>query len=105
MAGGADALWFFRLLSRPLGGRAPEDRGQSHGRPGSRVARRRDRAWVDILWIAAGIVAVTGFVLRPLGTFFGRELRYTGIVVIAIGAAIAVIAWLGERMHRRKHPS
>ena len=38
-----------------------------------------------------------GFILRPLGSYFGREFRYTGIAVIALGLVVAVIAWLAER--------
>ena len=66
-------------------------------------AGRRDRAWVDVLWIAAGVIALTGFLLRPLGSFFGREFRYSGILVIAIAIVIALIAWLGEHLHRKKN--
>ena len=66
-------------------------------------AGHRDRAWVDALWIAAGVIAVAGFILRPLGSFFGREFRYTGIVVIAIGLVVAMIAWLGEHLHHKKN--
>jgi len=43
-----------------------------------------------------------GFILRPLGPYFGRELRYTGIAVIALGLVVAVVAWLGERWSQAK---
>jgi len=66
-------------------------------------AGRGSRAWVDVLWISAGVITFAGFVLRPLGSFFGREFRYTGIVVIAIGLVVAMVAWLGEHLHHKKN--
>ena len=68
--------------------------------PDTPAPRRKNSLWPSRLWIAAGIIVFIGFVLRPLGSFFGRELRYTGIIVIAIGAVVAVIAWLDERWNR-----
>jgi hypothetical protein len=65
--------------------------------------RRKDSVLPGSLWIASGVIVLTGFVLRPLGTYFGRELRYTGIAVIAIGLVVAVIAWLSERWYQAKH--
>ena len=59
--------------------------------------RRKNSLWPSRLWIAAGVIVLVGFVLRPLGTYLGRELRLTGIAVIAIGAVVAVIAWADER--------
>ncbi len=64
--------------------------------------RRKDRTLPGRLWIAAGVIVLAGFILRPLGTYFGRELRYTGIAVIALGLVVAVIAWLSERWSQAK---
>jgi hypothetical protein len=64
--------------------------------------RRKLRVLPDGLWIAAGTIVLVGFILRPLGSYFGRELRYTGIAVIALGLVLAVIAWLGERWSQAK---
>jgi hypothetical protein len=65
--------------------------------------RRKSRAFPGRLWIAAGTIALVGFILRPLGSYFGRELRYTGIAVIALGLVVAVVAWLGERWSQAKN--
>jgi hypothetical protein len=64
--------------------------------------RRKESALPSSLWLASGAIVLAGFVLRPLGTYFGRELRYTGIAVIAIGLVVAVIAWLTERWSQAK---
>jgi hypothetical protein len=66
------------------------------------VRRRKSNLWPSRLWIAAGTIVLVGFILRPLGSYFGRELRYTGIIVIALGAVVAVIAWADERWSRPK---
>jgi hypothetical protein len=59
----------------------------------------RDRRFVNALWIAAAVTVVTGFVLRSLSTFTGNpDVRVGGIVLIAIGLAIAVLGWIGERI-------
>ena len=63
---------------------------------------RKNSLWPSRLWIAAGLIVLTGFILRPLGSYLGRELRYTGIVVIALGAVVAVVAWADERWSRPK---
>ena len=55
------------------------------------------------LWIASGVIVLTGFILRPLGSYLGREFRYTGIAMIALGLVVAVIAWLSERWSQTKH--
>lgn len=65
--------------------------------------RRKNSLWPSRLWLAAGAIVVVGFILRPLGTYLGREFRYSGIVVIAIGAIVAVIAWADERWSRPKN--
>jgi hypothetical protein len=64
--------------------------------------RRKESALPSGLWLASGALVLAGFILRPLGTYFGRELRYTGIAVIAIGLVVAVIAWLSERWSQAK---
>ena len=63
----------------------------------------KNSLWPSRLWITAGVIVFIGFVLRPLGSYFGRELRYTGIVAIAIGAVVAVIAWADERWTQHKN--
>ena len=63
---------------------------------------RKPRVLPGGLWIASGAIVLTGFILRPLGTYFGRELRYTGIAVIALGLVVAVVAWLAERWSQTK---
>lgn len=71
---------------------------------GSESARRRNRILLERLWIAAGLVVLVGFVLRPLGSFFGRpEIRHLGIAVIAIGIVIAVLGWCAEKVANRRH--
>ncbi len=65
--------------------------------PEAPARRPKKSLWPSRLWIAAGVIVLTGFILRPLGSYLGREFRYTGIVVIAIGAVVAVIAWADER--------
>jgi hypothetical protein len=62
----------------------------------------KSRVFPGGLWIAAGAIALVGFILRPLGSYFGRELRYTAIAVIALGLVVAVVAWLGERWSQAK---
>ncbi|HXP77553.1 MAG TPA: hypothetical protein VN823_25695 [Stellaceae bacterium] len=66
------------------------------------AARRKARILPSALWIASGLIVLAGFILRPLGSYFGRELRYTGIAVIALGLVVAVIAWLTERWSQAK---
>ncbi len=67
-------------------------------------ARRRNRILLERLWIAAGLVVLAGFVLRPLGSFFGlREIRHLGIAVIAVGVVIAVLGWCAEKVANRRH--
>lgn len=64
------------------------------------ATRRKTSLWPSRLWIAAGIFVLAGFVIRPLGSYLGHAFRFTGIVMIAIGAIIAVIAWTDERWSR-----
>jgi len=71
--------------------------------PKAPATRRKNNLWPSRLWIAAGLIVLIGFILRPLGSYLGRELRYTGIVVIALGAIVAVIAWADERWSRPKN--
>ena len=65
--------------------------------PEAPTRRPKNNLWPSRLWIAAGLIVLVGFILRPLGSYLGRELRYTGIAIIAIGAIVAVIAWADER--------
>jgi hypothetical protein len=71
--------------------------------PEAPARRPKNSMWPSRLWIAAGVIVLVGFVLRPLGSYLGRELRYTGIIVIAIGAIVAVVAWADERWSRPKN--
>ncbi len=71
--------------------------------PEAPARRPKNSLWPSRLWIAAGVIVLIGFVLRPLGRYFGHEFRYTGIVVIAIGAIFAVVAWADERWSRPKN--
>jgi len=59
--------------------------------------RRKPSVLPGTLWIASGGIILVGFILRPLGSYFGREFRYTGIAVIALGLVVAIVAWLTER--------
>jgi len=66
-------------------------------------ARRRNRVLLERLWIAAGVVVLIGFVLRPIGSFLHwAEIREAGIAVIAVGVVIAVVGWLAERRANRR---
>jgi hypothetical protein len=61
--------------------------------------RRRDRLVVNALWVAAAIIVVAGFIVRSLSTFMGdADFRVGGVVLIAIGIAVAVLGWIGERI-------
>ena len=66
------------------------------------TTRRKTRLFPGRLWIASGAIVLVGFILRPMGSYFGREIRYTGIAVIALGLVVAVIAWLSERWTQAK---
>jgi len=69
----------------------------------------KQQSFVRNLWIASGLILLTGFTVRPLGSYLHRpEIRFAGVCVIALGLAVAVIAWLGERrMHGKNsdHPA
>jgi hypothetical protein len=64
--------------------------------------RRRSRVFPNGLWIGSGALVLAGCILRPLGSYFGRELRYTGIAAIALGLVLALIAWLSERWKAKR---
>ena len=65
--------------------------------------RRRDRLLVNALWVAAAVTVVSGFIVRSLSTFMGRaDFRMGGIVLIAVGVAVAVLGWIGERIVARR---
>ena len=60
---------------------------------------RRERLLVNSLWVAAAIIVLAGFALRVLASLVDRpDLRLTGVVMIALGLAVAVIGWLSERL-------
>jgi hypothetical protein len=71
--------------------------------PETPATRRKASLWPSRLWIAAGVIVLIGFILRPLGSYLGRELRYAGIAVIALGAVVALIAWADERWTRARN--
>jgi hypothetical protein len=63
------------------------------------VTARRERLLVNGLWVTAAIIVLAGFALRVAASLVARpELRLTGVVVIALGLAVAVIGWLSERL-------
>jgi ABC-type transport system involved in cytochrome c biogenesis permease subunit len=70
--------------------------------PETPATPRKANLWPSRLWITAGVIVLIGFILRPLGSYLGRELRYAGIIVIAIGAIVALIAWADERWSRSR---
>lgn len=60
-------------------------------------ARRRKRRFVSGLWIAAALILIAGFTLRPLARYLvGHDLRMIAVVAIAAGLVVAVLAWIGE---------
>jgi hypothetical protein len=64
---------------------------------------RKERMVVNWLWIIAAGSCVAGFMLRTLSSVLARaDLRITGIALIAIGLAIAVLGWVGERIITRR---
>jgi hypothetical protein len=70
----------------------------------SRNSRRRspERSLVTALWIVAASIFITGCVLRVLASaVIGYHLRITGVAFIAIGLAVAVLGWVGERVLAR----
>ncbi len=63
----------------------------------------KDRLLVVWLWIGAAAIVTAGFALRVLATILGRaDLRFIGIVIIAIGVIVGGIGWLGERLAARR---
>lgn len=65
--------------------------------------RRRDRVLVNALWVVAAVTVVAGFVVRSLSTFIGsRDFRLGGILLIALGIAVAALGWIGERIVARR---
>lgn len=63
----------------------------------------RDRLVINLLWLAAAIVMVAGFVLRSLSSLVGRsDFRLGGVALIAGGVVIAVLGWIGDRVLTRK---
>jgi hypothetical protein len=65
--------------------------------------RRRERLLVNALWVVAAVTVVSGFIVRSLSTFFGRaDFRMGGVLLIAVGIAIAVLGWIGERIVARR---
>ena len=65
--------------------------------------RRRDRVLVNALWVVAAVTVVAGFVVRSLSTFMGNsDFRLGGVLLIALGIAIAVLGWFGERIVARR---
>lgn len=70
---------------------------------GTQPASRRDRLLVNGLWVAAAAFLIAGFILRSLSSFAGRaDIRIGGVVLIAIGSVVAVVAWIGERVTARR---
>jgi len=66
-------------------------------------SRGPDRLFANGLWIAAALLVVAGFLLRTMASMLGHaELRFAGVVVIAIGILLAVIGWIGERLADRR---
>lgn len=65
--------------------------------------RRHERQLVNALWVAAAVIVVIGFIVRSLSTFLGRaDFRMGGVVLIAVGIAVAVLGWIGERIVARR---
>jgi hypothetical protein len=63
---------------------------------------RRERLFVNGLWVTSAAVVVAGFFLRSLSSLFGRaDLRFSGIVLIALGVSLAGLSWVGERFVKR----
>jgi undecaprenyl pyrophosphate phosphatase UppP len=71
--------------------------------PGIEGRRHGGRFLVNGLWIAAAAIVVSGFVVRSLSSFLNHaNLRYSGIVLIAAGVVVALLAWIGERLTAKR---
>lgn len=68
------------------------------------IAGRRERFFVNGLWIGAAVLVVSGFILRFLASLLAvSDLRIIGVAVIAVGLAVAVLGWVGERFLAGRH--
>jgi hypothetical protein len=64
---------------------------------------RKERLVVNWLWLGAAAIVTIGFVLRIIASIFERsELRFIGIVIIAIGIVLGALGWVGERFAARR---
>jgi len=64
---------------------------------------RSNRRVVNGIWVAAAVIVLAGFILRSLSSLFANAgLRYSGIAVIAVGLAVALVGWVGERVIARR---
>jgi hypothetical protein len=65
--------------------------------------RRPQRSLVTALWIVAAAIFATGSVLRIAASELnGYHLRITGVALIAVGLAVAILGWAGERIVGRR---
>ncbi len=63
----------------------------------------KERLLVNCLWVGAAAIVTSGFVLRVLASLLGRpDLRFIGIVIIAIGIVVGGFGWIGERFTARR---
>ncbi len=63
----------------------------------------KERLLVNWLWVGAAAIVISGFALRVLASIFGRaDLRFVGIVIIAIGVVVGGLGWIGERFTARR---
>jgi hypothetical protein len=64
-----------------------------------------ERSVVSALWIVAALIFVLGSVLRIAASeWAGYHLRITGVGLIAVGLAFALLGWAGERIIARRAP-
>lgn len=60
------------------------------------------RRLVNALWITSAAILLMGFGSSALAVAEGSAvLRWTGIVLIAVGVAFALLAWIGEGVASR----
>jgi hypothetical protein len=65
---------------------------------------RRERLLVNGLWVTSAAIVVAGFILRSLSSLFQRgDLRFSGVVLIALGVGLAAVSWVGERFVKRSN--